>query len=189
MWDNQASFWVCCSICLQPSWQTHRLFHWSPFLWGCIAWLVRSCSHWLHVPKNGTVYKNRKKFPIPSLFPDVLQILFHCLPLSYVSSLLWAATLRWSSRLTGWHLFPKHVRGKLFVNREKQTAHSKAIDAINRENGYNRIRGSRSGLRKRVAIEDGIYLQTIYHQPGWCYCIEGEMNKDYSISFIISLSR
>ena len=38
-------------------------------------------------PPNGTVYKNRKKFVIPSLFPDVLQILFHYLPLSYVSNL------------------------------------------------------------------------------------------------------
>ena len=56
------------------------------------------------------------------------------------------------------HLFPKHVRGKLFVNREKQTAHSKAIDAINRENGYNRIQGSRSGLRKGVAIEERIHF-------------------------------
>lgn len=55
---------------------------------------------WLHAPKNGTAYKSKKKFVIPLLFPDVLQILFHCLPLSYVSNLLWAATLRWSSRLT-----------------------------------------------------------------------------------------
>ena len=76
MWDNQASFWVCCSTCSQPRQQTHRLFHWSPFLWGCIAWWVRSCSHWLHVPKNGRFYKNRKKFPVSLLFPDVLRILF-----------------------------------------------------------------------------------------------------------------
>ena len=28
-------------------------------------------------PPNSTVYKNRKKFVIPSLFPNVLQILFY----------------------------------------------------------------------------------------------------------------
>ena len=31
---------------------------------------------WLHAPKNGTAYKSKKKFVIPLLFPDVLQILF-----------------------------------------------------------------------------------------------------------------
>ena len=123
VWDNQVAFWACCSTYFQPRKQIHRLFHWSPFLWECIAWWVRSCSHWLHVPKNDTVYKNRKKFPISPLFPDVLQILFHCLPLSYVSSLLWAATLRWSSRLTG-DILPRKLsnpdlRGKPVVDGDK----------------------------------------------------------------------
>ena len=38
----------------------------------CIALCARSCSHWLHVPKNGMIYKNRNKIVNSTLFSDVL---------------------------------------------------------------------------------------------------------------------
>jgi len=81
--------------------------------------LVFSC---LHASKNGTAYKSRKKFVIPLLFPDVLQILFHYQSLLYVSNPLWASSLQLISAEALPELsitltpFMKHVKGIFLSN-------------------------------------------------------------------------